>query len=84
MKTGKNVNKTNKTNQTALDLRNCSEKYSGLTISESDSTDFLYEEICDTITIVAWVRPDGSDMTLLRLDFPEMGFVSYSEEPNKK
>ena len=68
----------------ALDLRNCSEKYSGLEVSKSDLSDSRNKGICGTIMIPAWVHPDGSNMTLLRLDFPEMGFVRYKEGPHEK
>jgi hypothetical protein len=68
-------------NKTALDLRNCSDNYSGLTVSTGSLSDSYEKGICGTVTIPGWTRPDGSDMTLLRLDFPEMGFVSYTEKP---
>ena len=84
MKKNKNRKKHNNNNEIALDLRNCSEIYSGLEVSKSDLTDSCNQEIDGTITIVEWVRPDGSDKTMLRLDFPEMGFVRYSEGPPEK
>jgi hypothetical protein len=73
--------KAKKNNETALDLRNCSDKYAGLEVSKGDLSDSRKKGICGTVTIPGWARPDGSNVTLLRLDFPEMGFVSYSEGP---
>jgi hypothetical protein len=76
--------KTENNNETALDLRNCSDNYSGLEVSKSGLSDSRNEGMCETIKIVKWVRPDWSDKTLLRTDYPEMGVVSYSEGPPEK
>jgi hypothetical protein len=80
-KHNKRKNTAKNKNKTALDLRHCSDNYSGLTVSTGGLSDSRIKGICGTVTIPGWARPDGSDMTLLRLDFPEMGFVSYSEGP---
>ena len=77
----KRKNTNTKKSEIALDVRNYSFNYSGLEVSKSDLPGSSQEEICGTIRITDWVRPDGSDMTLLRLDFPEMGCVSYREGP---
>jgi len=46
----------------ALDLRNCSDNYSGLKVSRSDLKDSPKKGICGTIIITEWVRPENPEM----------------------
>ena len=63
----------------ALDLRGYVQKYAGLEITASDSTDSLSEGFDGTIALIEWVRPDWSEKPLLKFDFPHMGCVIYRE-----
>ena len=44
-----------------LDLRHCSNKYSGLEVSPSNLSDSPNEGTCDTIIIPEWVRPENGE-----------------------
>jgi hypothetical protein len=66
--------------QNTLNLENYLAAYVGLEISERCSN-ASYEEITETILIAEWVRPDWSEKPLLKLDYPQMGYVSYLEAP---
>lgn len=63
------------TNTLKLDISDAS--YAGLTISKR--TNASNEANHEKILIAKWVRPDWSETPLLKLDFPQMGYVSYSE-----
>jgi hypothetical protein len=54
--------RTAKNNEIALDLRHCSENYSGLEISKSDLTDSPKGKMCGTIEISEWVRPENMEI----------------------
>jgi hypothetical protein len=45
----------------ALDLRNCAKKYSGLEVSKRDLSGSRKKEICGTITISGWHRPENGE-----------------------
>lgn len=66
--------------QTTLNLGSYVAAYAGLEISESCS-DASNEEQNERILIVKWVRPDWSEKPLLKMDYPQMGYVSYLEAP---
>ena len=74
-----NQNQNNNQNEIVLDLRNAAKDYEGLEIVESDLSGSSKNDN-ETITITEWIQLDGMDTPLLRLDFREMGYVSYSEE----
>lgn len=55
--------------------------YAGLTVSEL-TTDASNEAVTETILIAEWVRPDWSERPLLKCDYPQMGYVVYSDGPS--
>jgi hypothetical protein len=62
-----------------VDLRGYSSVYNGLKITASECKD--PSESSGTIVIAKWVRPEWSDKPLVKLDFPQMGYVSYELSP---
>jgi len=64
--------------QNTLNLKNYIAAYAELEISESCSTT-SNEEYNETILIAKWVKPDWAERPLLKLDYPQMGYVSYLE-----
>jgi hypothetical protein len=68
-------------NDSSLNLTGFLEKYSGLEIVETTRAINVGVEHTETIQIVEWVRLDFLESPLLKRDFPQMGFVSYSEAP---
>jgi hypothetical protein len=66
--------------QTSLSLKSYLALYEGLEISESCSTTSI-EEKYETLLIAEWVRPEWSEKPLFKLDYPQMGYVSYGEVP---
>jgi hypothetical protein len=71
-------------NTSVLKLHPYLQKYNGIQIREDGPSNCASTEtVCGTIVIKEWVRPDWSDKKLQKLDFPEMGYLAYREEPLK-
>jgi hypothetical protein len=77
--TNRNQN-ADSSNETSLNLKSYLALYEGLEISESCSTTST-EEMSETVLIAEWVRPEWSAKPLFKLDYPQMGYVSYAEAP---
>lgn len=67
-------------NETTFNLKKYLALYEGLEVSESCSTAST-EEKYETLIIEEWVRPEWSAKPLWKRDYPEMGYIIYSEEP---
>jgi hypothetical protein len=56
--------------------------YDGLEVSELEIT-ASNEATCETETvlIIEWVTPDWAEKPILKMDYPNMGYVVYCESP---
>jgi hypothetical protein len=58
----RNRKKSSEDDLKALDVRKCSERYKGLTISEVDAADSQSDGIDEKIVISGWVRTENPEM----------------------